>query len=249
LIRLIALLIRVSLGIVIWQILTDGAPYQHEDDMYLHNPAEESAILSRCLERSSVPGDFPSDLPSPLVEIVHNCWSPIGQGRPSAMVVASSLRRVWASLDPIVIRSGPGGIENPFGPNNLEALERARARSAAWSLVRRARQRQESRDEELEQLGENHLSVILRYADDPSYPECTFLVGAMIWWKLINIRLIGDFVSTRAFGPDGQRAELALSYLLRASDGGYKNANMEISHAYATLYHDYKDRVSCVYEF
>lgn len=163
------------------------------------------------------------------------------------MAVASSLLRVQSLLDSVAINSGAGGIDTPVRLSNLQALEKAR--SAAWDLVQRARQREKNQDEELEQLSEDHVSVILYCAEDPLHPECTFLVGAMIWWKLINIWLIDNSVSTRALGFNGQRAELALSYLLRASDRGYTNANLEISLAYAALYHNYKNRVSFVFEF
>ncbi|KAF5009916.1 hypothetical protein FDECE_3901 [Fusarium decemcellulare] len=193
-----------SLGIVIWQILTDGSPYQLEDDMYLHNPKEEIAALKRRLEVSSRPGEFPSDLPSPLVEIIQNCWSPLGQGRPSAKAVAGSLLRTQALLDSAVNYPIQDGVDSPVSPYSLQELDQAR--STAWALIQGARKRNEQQHEQNSQLGEGFVEVLLHYAKDLSHPECAFLIGGLIWWELVNPWWIQDSFTPRSLGCIGMLA-------------------------------------------
>ncbi|KAF4335301.1 kinase [Fusarium beomiforme] len=234
-----------SLGIIIWQILTDGVPYQIEDDLYFYNPEQESARLKSHLDTSPLPGDFPSECPLRLADIIRKCWSPIDQGRPSAECVASSLLRALPLLDKTVmntVTSCTGGLDEIGDPQELK-----QARSAAWELVQAARAREKKQAEQVSQLSDDYASILLRYANDPKHPECTFLVGSLIWWELINIWLINDLATPRKrLGFNGQRAELALKYLLSASDGMLMQANLEISRAYAALYHDYNVRIKPV---
>ncbi|KAF4471493.1 isoform 4 of fibroblast growth factor receptor 1-A [Fusarium albosuccineum] len=193
-----------SLGIVIWQILTDGSPYQLEDDMYLHKPKEEIAALKRRLEVSSRPGEFPSDLPSSLVEIIQNCWSPLGQGRPSAKAVAGSLLRTQALLDSAVNYPIQDGVDSPVSPYSLQELDQAR--STAWALIQGARKRSEQQHEQNSQLGEGFVEVLLHYAKDLSHPECAFLIGGLIWWELVNPWWIQDSFTPRSLGCIGMLA-------------------------------------------
>lgn len=194
-------LICISLGIVIWQILTDRVPYRLEKEMKFLNP-ETVSTLRRCLESSSVPGDFPSDLPSPLVEIIQSCWSPVDHERPPAKAVTSSLLRALASLDSAVAHSRPDRMDDAVGRVNLQQLDQAR--SAARELVQKGRDGNVCH--QADQLSEDHFNVLLHHAEDPLHPECAFLVGATIWWKVVNIWLIRDSVTPRAMGFDGMFA-------------------------------------------
>ncbi|KAF5618386.1 isoform 4 of fibroblast growth factor receptor 1-A [Fusarium sp. NRRL 52700] len=234
-----------SLGIIIWQILTDGTPYQIEEPIYFCNPEQDAATLKRRLEISPLPGRFPADFPSPLVDIVHGCWSPISQGRPSAMTVASSLLRALALINQTVISSVRNCVGDSVRIENSHDLELAR--SAAWQLIQKARKRDKVQDEQVDQLSNHHASVLLHHSENVEHPECAFLVGSLIWWDLINVWLLNNATAPRSsLGFDGRRAELALKYLLFASDRGHMQANFEIARAYAALCHDYNARSKVV---
>ncbi|CZR47359.1 uncharacterized protein FPRO_08733 [Fusarium proliferatum ET1] len=234
-----------SLGTIVWQILTDGTPYLIEEPIYFHNPEQDAATLKRRLDIYPFPGDFPVEFPSPLVDIVQSCWKPLDQGRPSAMTVASSLLRALVLLDKVVfssVRDCVGESVRIANPRDLEI-----ARSTAWQLIQEARKSSKIQDQQVSQLSNHHTSILLHQSEHPEHPECAFLVGSLIWWDLINVWLVNDSTVPRSdLGFDGRRAELALKYLLSASDRGYMQANFEITRAYAALCHDYNARTKIV---
>ncbi|KAF4450159.1 kinase-like protein [Fusarium austroafricanum] len=209
-----------SLGIIIWQILTDGIPYQIEEDLYFYNPEQESARLKSRLNISPVPGGFPDELPPPLADIIRKCWSPIDQGRPSAESVASSLLRALPLLDAIVIGTVTSCAGETDESSNYQDLEQAR--SAAWELIQAARARAKNHSEQVTQLSDDHASILLRYVKHPEHPECALLVGSLIWWELINVRLIDDSTTPRKrLGFDGKLAYIpipSIRIILKAKD-------------------------------
>ncbi|KAF4497450.1 isoform 4 of fibroblast growth factor receptor 1-A, partial [Fusarium agapanthi] len=191
-----------SLGVIIWQILTDGTPYLIEDPIYFYNPEQDAATLKHRLGIYPFPGRFPAELPSPLVDIVRGCWSPIDQGRPSAMTVASSLLRVLPLLDQTVMSSVRNCVGDSVRIEKSHDLELAR--SAAWQLVQKARKRGKVQDEQVDQLSNHHASVLLHHCENPEHPECAFLVGSLIWWDLINVWLVNNATAARShLGFDG----------------------------------------------
>ncbi|OBS22715.1 hypothetical protein FPOA_09047 [Fusarium poae] len=235
-----------SLGVVVWQILTDGTPYLIEEALYFHDYQQDAAKLQRGLDVCPLPGGFPDGFPPPLIEIVQGCWSPIDQGRSSSKTVASSLLRSLALLDRTVISSVQKCVGDSVRIENSQDLELAR--SAAWQLVWEARKRAKVKDEQVGQLSNHHASVLLHHAENPKHPECAFLIGSLIWWDLINVSLLNDLAKSRShLGFDGRRAEVALKYLLLASDRGHIQANFEIAKAYEALCRDYYARREVVH--
>ncbi|KAF5724190.1 isoform 4 of fibroblast growth factor receptor 1-A [Fusarium mundagurra] len=221
-----------SLGVIVWQILTDGTPYLIEEPMYFYNHEQDATTLKSRLETHHFPGSFPSEFPSPLIDVVHSCWSPIDQGRPSAMAVASSLLRACTLLDKTVMSTVKDCVGDSVKIESSQDL--GMARLAAWQLVHKARKRAKVRDGQVGQLSNHHASVLVRRSENPQHPECAFLVGALIWWDLINVWLVDDTTSPRShLGFD-------------ASDKGYIQANFEITRAYAALCHDYNARSEVV---
>jgi hypothetical protein len=78
------------------------------------------------------------------------------------------------------------------------------ARLAAWQLVHKARKRAKDQDGQVDQLSSHHASVLSRHSENPEHPECSFLVGALIWWDLINVWLVDDPTTPRShLGFDG----------------------------------------------
>ena len=191
-----------SLGVIIWQILTDGTPYLIEEPLYFNNPEQDTAPLKRRLETSHLPGVFPDQFSSPLVEIVQSCWSPMDQGWPSAMTVASSLLRALALLDRTVTSSVTNCVGDSVRIFDSQDLEQAR--SAAWQLIQKARKRGEVQDEQVGQLSDHHASVLLHHSENPNHPECAFLVSSLIWWGLINGCFVNGLTIPRShLGSDG----------------------------------------------
>ncbi|KAH8768244.1 kinase-like domain-containing protein [Diaporthe sp. PMI_573] len=78
-------------------------------------------------------------------------------------------------------------------------------------------------------------------------PECACLIGASIWWNLVDDNTLGLVAGFRAFEyltttTDGQRAELALSFLQQAVRGGCVDGYLEMHEAHALLSKQYKDK-------
>ncbi|KAF5598830.1 isoform 4 of fibroblast growth factor receptor 1-A [Fusarium pseudocircinatum] len=191
-----------SLGVIVWQILTDGTPYLIEEPIYFYNHEQDATTLRRHLENHPFPGSYPVGFPSLLIDIIQSCWSPIDQGRPSAMAVAGSLLRAHTLLNKTVMSTVKDYVGDSVAIESSQDL--GMARLTAWQLVHKARKRAKVRDEQVGQLSNHHASVLLRHSENPEQPECAFLVGALIWWDLLNVWLVDDSTMPRShLGFDG----------------------------------------------
>src|SRR6266487_4592399 len=98
---------RVSLGIVAWQVICGGVPYNipnfvDSDDIDPNDldsngrPRPVRERIRGYLENNADPGEFPEDVPGYLANGLKKCWNRIS--RPDAMAVVKLLQEAWLRL-------------------------------------------------------------------------------------------------------------------------------------------------------
>jgi len=90
----------------------------------------------------------------------------------------------------------------------------------------------------------NHIGALVRAVADP---ECAYLIGASIWWDLLDEEALQLVASSRnseytTTTDDGQRAELALMFLQQAVQRGCADGYLEMQKAYELLSKLYKEK-------
>ncbi|KAF8857493.1 hypothetical protein BDZ45DRAFT_803274 [Acephala macrosclerotiorum] len=234
------------LGIIIWQILTGKLPYDIAEPVDVHDVSKAKEIRFH-LSKYKSPATLPPSMHEDLAEIISRCWLPASL-RPPSRTVADALLRVQMELSSklTIYPTTSDQIQEIHHNASGSGADREQLKNfqnLALGLIQKARESKRSGDVPLQKLDTKHAELLMKYSDHPLYPECAFLVGAAIWWGLLDIWLVERFVLHQAKTPNGLRAENALSYLAVARGRGHTDAYYEMSKAYAALYRDFSGRI------
>lgn len=160
------------------------------------------------------PFNLQTSLPEDLTEIISRCWL-LPSLRPLSRTIADTLLQfqlritsnitVYAALD-------YSGVD--ISTNDVEKVRLKKSQNLALRLIHKARETKESADIPREKLDPEDADILMQYAEHPLYPECAFLVGAAIWWGLLDIWLVKRFIAHQAKTSNGGNLRHSFLYFL-----------------------------------
>jgi hypothetical protein len=229
---------RVSLGIVAWQFICGGVPYNipnfvDSDDRDPNDlapngrPRPVRERIRGYLENNVDPGEFPEDVPGYLANGLKKCWNRNALSRPKAMTVAKLLQEAWLRLlqdqSNLETQRRQGESYTLTERTEMPISEPAvleEAKGQAQSLVDQCRKgfsKKEGDQVQPEKIPIHHVQALVEAAD-ASEPECALLVGASVWWELLDDKSFSLVANTRisectTTRPNGELKSSAAKWL------------------------------------
>ncbi|KAH8683728.1 kinase-like domain-containing protein [Ilyonectria robusta] len=246
---------RWCLGILVWQVICERFPHGIKYPVDFDNQDDTQKIRDR-LKKNIEPGEFPAGpaLPSELVSELRACWNTNPEERPTptrvASVLSDTLLRLKRNRDELLALTqqpdpdmlGEGSSEAARRQVASRVNQERKAHSAREKQERKARRKKKNKLKDnrqpngKEKIPADIIKPLLRATD----AECAYLVGASIWWDLLDEKTLKLLASSRVSDyltttTSGQRAELSLTFLHQAVRGGCVDGYLEMHKAYALL--------------
>jgi hypothetical protein len=230
------------LGVLIYCCITGELPFGMKPVGDDHSKAEVRSRLAnpKLLWRSSLIQKLPK-----IQMILRECFISPAHLRPSANVVSNALLESFTELSYAKSLS----MSNPEEPS-IELFE---IKDRCYKLVLQARQGQQTSTDIAHKVTKADVKLLaISIESDSDHdasadPLCSFLIGAIVWWRLVeNSQCIdlfgvvdgGEFFDLAYFFPDlfsVSRAKFAIEKITLASTAGFLDGNFELSKAHKYL--------------
>jgi len=212
-----------SLGIVVWQILCKGHPY--EIDAKVDSGDTENVNRIRQNKGDTDPGKFSPDIPANLAAQLKRCWNRNPLLRPEARTVAGWLMDAWLHLlskrDGLSRSPEAGPSDDELSVADSEApadvtrqaeelvsqrRKEAGGRSSSGSETTSTAATAAAATTALPKISATEVGALLSSAD--KNPQSAFLLGASVWWEALDeaalTLLSGVVVDDLALNDDGK---------------------------------------------
>ena len=117
-----------------------------------------------------------------IQQVLQYCFQSPAHLRPSASLVSNALLETFTELSYAKSLSPPD-------PERTSA-DLLAAKDRCYSLVRQARNGKHTHPDRPEKVSDADLDLLVKHgeadATSPSDPPCSFLIGALVWWHLVE---------------------------------------------------------------
>ncbi|KAB8202381.1 kinase-like domain-containing protein [Aspergillus parasiticus] len=180
----------------------------------------------KCLYESPEIKELPK-----IQQILKCCFQSPAHLRPSASSVSNVFLEAFTEI------SYKKSLSLSFPKETTELLA---VKEQCYNMIKQARRQNHEHTDKPQMVSATDLDLLVKHGEadaTSSDPPCSFLIGALVWWDLIE-----NSQQTDIFGITDKvsRARVTINKLLLASAAGFLDGDLELSEAYKYLARNYK---------